>query len=119
DLAITPHVPPGFNGEPLMPVRSIPAAHPDHPLHQLGRELTVQDLRRHRHLIVRDSGRRRDKRGVLLDVEQRWTFSSLASSITAACRGHGFAWFPEIKIREELANGTLKPLPLRGGNERT
>ena len=32
--------------------------------------------------------------------------------------GYGFAWFPEDKIRDELAAGTLKPLPLREGGER-
>jgi DNA-binding transcriptional LysR family regulator len=32
-------------------------------------------------------------------VEQRWTFSSMAMSIAAACAGHGFAWYPEALIR--------------------
>jgi len=59
DLAICSQIPVGFNGDPLMRLRFIPVAHPDHPLHQLGRELTLQDLRRHRHLIIRDSGSRR------------------------------------------------------------
>ena len=32
--------------------------------------------------------------------------------------GLGFAWYPEENIREELAAGVLKPLPLREGAER-
>src|SRR5579872_6317717 len=36
-LAIGPEVPAGFVGDPLMTVRFIAAAHPDHPLHQLPR----------------------------------------------------------------------------------
>lgn len=119
DLALTPHPPPGFQGEPLMPVRFIPAAHPDHPLHRLGRELTLRDLRKHRHLVVRDSGSRRDKRSDVLNSELRWTVSNMPTSIGAATRGYGFAWFPEDKIRAELADGVLKPLPLRGGADRT
>src|SRR5690606_17774580 len=47
DLALTPHVPPGFDAEPLMPVRFVPVAHPAHPLHRLGRTLVPRDLRRH------------------------------------------------------------------------
>lgn len=43
----------------------------------------------------------------------------MATSIGAACRGYGFAWFPEDKIRDELTDGILKLLPLRGGRERT
>ncbi len=119
DLAISPVIPAGFAGEPLMPLRFLPVAHPDHPLHKLGRELTVRDLRKHRHLVVRDTGTRRDKKSAIVEVAQRWTFANMTTSIAAACRGDGFAWFPADKIRNELANGELKILPLRDGRERT
>jgi DNA-binding transcriptional LysR family regulator len=119
NLAISPRIPPGYNGEILMPVRFIPAAHPDHPLHRLGRDVSLRDLRKHRHLLVRDSGTRRDKRAGTLDAEQSWTVTNMSTSIGAACRGYGFAWFPEDKIRRELDDGTLKALPLRDGRERT
>src|SRR6202167_643437 len=46
DLAICSEVPRGFVGDFLMRVRFVPAAHPDHPLHRLGRQLAVQDLRK-------------------------------------------------------------------------
>src|SRR5450755_4807969 len=59
DLAICSRVPPGFAGDSLMRLRFIVAAHPDHALHQLGRELTLHDLRKHRHLIIRDTGSQR------------------------------------------------------------
>lgn len=118
DFAITPHIPAGYAGEPIAYAHLIPVAHPDHPLHQLGRELTMRDLRRHRHLVVRDSGSQRDTRSAFYDVEQRWTVSNMATSIGAACRGYGFAWFPEDKIRGELEEGILKQLPLKGGRER-
>ena len=97
---------------------SSPCAHPDHPLHQLGRELTDRDLRRHRHLVIRDSGIQRTRPGVWTGAEQRWTVSHKATSIRAAAMGLGFAWYPEESIREELAAGRLKPLPLREGAER-
>jgi DNA-binding transcriptional LysR family regulator len=118
DLAISPQVPTGFLGDPLMRLRAIPVARPDHPLHRLGRELTVRDLRAHRHLVVRDSGMLRDPRVVSVEVDQRWTVSNLSTSIEAARRGYGFAWYPEEKIREELATGALAPLPLSEGGER-
>ena len=116
-LALTPHVPSGFLGEPIMPLKFVPVAHPDHPLHQLGRELTVNDLRRHRHLIVRESGIRRAT-ATSMQSEQRWTVSNMPTSIGAACRGYGYAWFPVDKIQRELAAGELKRLPLKGGGER-
>ena len=118
DLAIASSIPNGFAGDFLMRLRFIAAAHPDHPLHKLGRELTLQDLRKHRHLVIRDTGSRR-RGGTWLGAEQAWTVSAKATSIHAAVMGLGFAWYPEEIIRTELAGGTLKALPLRDGNERS
>lgn len=67
--------------------------------------------------MVRDSGSKRDRRAVSIDVDQRWTFGHLATSIEAIRMGFGFAWLPEEHIREELADGSLKRLPLREGAE--
>jgi DNA-binding transcriptional LysR family regulator len=116
-LAIGPRVPPGFVGDLLLPVRFLCLAAPDHPLHQLGRLLTLQDLRAHRHLLVRDTGSLRADRGDWQN-ELRWTVSHKATSIRAAVMGLGYAWYPEDSVREELDRGALKPLPLREGAER-
>jgi len=118
DLAICSRVPAGFAADALMRMRFIAAAHPGHRLHQLGRELTLQDLRKHRHLVIRDSGSQR-RSGSWVGAEQIWTVSHKATSIHAACMGLGFAWFPEDTIRIELERGLLKPLPLREGAERS
>jgi DNA-binding transcriptional LysR family regulator len=118
DLAISSVVPAGFFGDPLMPIQFVVAAHPDHPLHKLKRKLTLHDLRKHRHLVIRDSGSRRTRDVPWLAAEQRWTFSHKATQIHAASQGLGFAWFAQDTIRTELQQGVLKPLPLREGSER-
>jgi len=118
DLALSPQVPPGFLGEPLMLVRLLAVAHPEHPLHRLGRPLTARDLAAHRHLVVRDTGSARDRRTATVEVNQRWTLSHMGTSIEAASRGFGFAWLPEERIRPQLARGELVPLDLRAGGER-
>ena len=115
DFAIGSQVPAGFLGNPLMRLRFIAVAHPDHPLHRLGRELSHHDLLRHRQLVIRDSGTQRTRPGGWLGAEQRWTVSNKATSIRAATMGLGFAWYPEENIRDELASGVLKPLPLKEG----
>jgi DNA-binding transcriptional LysR family regulator len=115
-LAVTGIVPPGFLGEKLMLVRFVAVAHPRHPLHQLGRPLTMQDLRAHRQLVVRESDTRRATRP-RLEATQRWTLTHMTSSIGAASRGYGYGWYPEYRIRDEIAAGTLKPLPMREGGE--
>lgn len=117
DIAITPRVPPGFSGESLLRMRLLPVARPDHPLHHLSRPLTIGDLRTHRHLVVRESGSTRNTR-VTVEAAQRWTVSRMSTSIEAVRLGYGYAWLPEDKIRDELADGTLKALPLREGRER-
>ena len=118
DLAICPQVPPGFLGDPLLQVSVVAVAHRDHALHRLGRELSLRDLADHRHVVVRDSGAKRDRKAVSVEVDQRWTVSTVASSIQAVSRGHGFAWLPSAQIADELASGQLVPLPLREGRER-
>ncbi len=117
DFVIGGLVPGGFLGEPLMQVRFVCAAAPSHPLFALGRSLTLDDLRKHRHLVVRDSGARRSRSVGWLN-EQRWTVSNKATSIRAACMALGYAWYAEENIREELDAGALQPLPLAEGGER-
>jgi len=82
-FAIGPVVPAGFIGDVLMPVRFVCMAAPGHPLHRLGRPATLEDLREHRHLVIRDSGEQRAGRGAWLN-ENRWTVSSKATYIRAA-----------------------------------
>ncbi|HWD21774.1 MAG TPA: LysR family transcriptional regulator [Burkholderiales bacterium] len=117
DFAIGSMVPPGFLGDVLLPVRFVCVAAPSHPLHALGRELALEDLRPHRHLVIRDSGVQRARAAGWLN-ELRWTVSHKATSIRAAVMGLGYAWYPEESIREELDSGALKPLALREGAKR-
>jgi DNA-binding transcriptional LysR family regulator len=117
DLAICGTVLPGYAADALIRLRIIPAADPGHPLHKLGRPLTNRDLRAYRQLIVRESDLRRATRATL-EASQRWTVSSMSTSIVAATQGFGYGWYPEDKIRPELEAGTLKPLPMREGVER-
>jgi DNA-binding transcriptional LysR family regulator len=118
DLAIASRMPPGFLLDPLVTIKFVCAAAPHHPLHRLGRGLTLDDLRQHRQLVIRDSGSQRKRGGAWLGAEQRWTVSAKATSIRAATMGLGFAWYAENIIREELDSGALKPLPLVEGAQR-
>ena len=119
DIAITGVLGQGFFGTPLMPLRMIAAAHPDHPLHHLGRPVMIDDLRDHRQLVIRDTAIQRAREsGGWLGSEQRWTVSHKATQIAAACMGLGFAWFSEETIQRELEAGQLKPLPMQEGGER-
>ena len=117
DLAITAIIPQGFAGVHLMRLRMLLAAHPGHPLHQLGRPLTMRDLKAQRQLVVRETDALRATK-VSVDTAQRWTVGHMSTSIFAAANGYGFGWFPAERIRGEMKAGTLKLLPLREGAER-
>jgi len=116
ELAISPLIPQGFTGAPLMPLRMLLVAHPEHPLHKLGRPLTLRDLRAHRQLIVRETGLLRPTKATI-EATQRWTVSHMSTAIFAASKGFGYGWYPEERIRGELHQGSLKQLKLRDGGE--
>ena len=116
DLAISPVIPQGFTGAPLMPLRMLLVAHPEHPLHKLERPLTMRDLRAHRQLIVRETGLLRPTK-TQIEATQRWTVSHMSTGIFAASMGFGYGWYPEERIRGELDRGSLKRLKLRDGGE--
>ncbi|MEO5677198.1 MAG: LysR family transcriptional regulator [Usitatibacter sp.] len=107
----------GITGDPLMEVVGIAVAHPEHALHQLGRSLTARDLRAHRRILIRDTAAQREPE--VEGVELRWTVSNKATSIRAVTMGLGYSWLVEDSIREELAAGQLKALPLAQGGRRT
>lgn len=118
DLAVTGQVPPGFLGDPLVTVDFVAVAHPDHPLHRLGRPLGLDDLRAHRQVVIRDTGRFRQVDSGWLEADERWTVSHLLTAIAIIQRGLAFAWVPRDHIRAELESGALRPLPLAQGASR-
>lgn len=119
DLAIVGQLPAGFLGTRLMTVEFVPVAHRDHPLHALGRAVTLEDLKRERQIVVRDSGSRRRLDAGWLGAEQRWTVSHIKTSIEILKHGLGFAWIPREHIRAELEDGLLAPLALVEGAKRS
>lgn len=118
DLAISSLDITGYLGAELGTVEFTAVAHVDHPLHQLQRKLSVQDLQSQMQVVVRDSGQRQPRNAGWLGAEQRWTVGSLATSVAFVSSGLGFAWLPQHMIQRELAEGALKPLPLVQGSIR-
>ena len=117
-VAITPVVPQGWLGDRLIELEMVCVAHPEHPLHGLNRQVNERDLSQHRQLVVRESGERRTHRAGWLSSEQRLTVSTMSTRIQALCQGLGFAWCPLLKIKRELEQDMLKPLPLVHGGRR-
>jgi DNA-binding transcriptional LysR family regulator len=117
-LLVAAQVPQGFLGEPLMRAEFIAVAHPKHPLHQQGGVLNLQDLVRHRQIVVRDSASGSRVDSGWLGAEQRWTVSHVGTSVDMVTRGMGFAWLPESRVAPGIASGELAELPLEQGSRR-
>jgi DNA-binding transcriptional LysR family regulator len=115
DLAIGGRVPIGFMGEKLTTVTMRGVSSPDHPLQGLNRVIDHEDLRKHRQIIVRDSGQYRRHSEGWQEAEQRWTVSHIKTSLEAIRMGLGYAWLPEAYIKSDIANGLLKYLPVAIG----
>jgi len=118
DVVIGTRVPSTHLGDHLLDIQFIAVAHPDHALHRLGRALDAEDLRRELQVVLRDSGTVKPRDEGWLGATQRWTVSSLQTSVSMVGAGLGFAWLPKHLIASQLANGTLVPLPLAEGGTR-
>lgn len=118
DVVVTTRVPQGFLGEWLMDVTMIAVAAPNHPLHQLQRTLTADDLALHTQMVVRDSGRANPRDEGWLGAQHRWTVAAIEASHAAVRAGLAYAWLPAHLVAADIEAARLKPLPLAVGGER-
>jgi|TARA_Y100001973_G_C5203936_1_gene339957 DNA-binding transcriptional LysR family regulator len=119
DLAISGLSIAGFLPQQLNSVDFVAVAHPEHPLHQLQRSLTHDDLQGHLQIVIRDSGQHKPRDSGWLGAEQRWTVASLGTAARMVASGLGFAWLPCHEIRHLINDGKLKALPLEKGANRS
>ncbi|HEY7772548.1 MAG TPA: LysR family transcriptional regulator [Marinagarivorans sp.] len=119
-IALMPHVPPGFLGDIIAKVHMIPVVASSHRLARRNAERAISEteLKQERQIIIRDSGLKREQNAGWLGAEQRWTFSHFATSINAVKAGLGFAFLPSHKVASALATGELHQLQLQGGGQR-
>src|SRR5690554_4943288 len=119
DLAISPlPLKEGFS-EQLCQMEFIAVANPEHALHALNRDITEQDLKSYRQVVVRDSALENRSDSGWLGANQRWTVSHLRTSVDMICDGIGYAWLPLSSIQDKLDSGELKPLPLASNSIRS
>ncbi|MCA0900112.1 MULTISPECIES: LysR family transcriptional regulator [Microbulbifer] len=110
DFILSARSPQGFVGEPLTRVKFLPVAHPDHPLHHLGRPVNREDLKATRQIVMRDSALKNRQDAGWLGSDERITVTNVHTSIDLIERGLGFAWLPEPRIRDSLCADRLLPL---------
>ncbi|MBA6413428.1 LysR family transcriptional regulator [Parahaliea sp. F7430] len=118
DIALSPlPMNNGLNDE-LCCIEFVAVAHKNHALHQLGHELSVENLRSFRQVIVHDSAIQNKTDAGWLGAKQRWSVSHLHTSIKLVENNMGYAWLPLPAIKDALSEGTLKRLQLKDGGSR-
>jgi len=114
-IAISPFPPKHLPAELLSHVKFYAVATPQHALFSEPYPIKYEQLKPHRQIVVRDSAILEKKDSGWLGAEQRWTVTSMDTSINLICEGFGYAWLPETKISQHLKDGRLKKLPLEEG----
>ena len=107
DLVISAVIPTGMLAQPIYRCKFIPISAPSHPLQQLGRPATPEDLTQHRQIVLRDSSRKQRTDAGWLGSTQRWTVTHSSTSLNIIRRGLGYAWLPEHWVSQDLNQGTL------------
>jgi len=118
DIAVAPFTVNGLFHEELCQIEFLAVASPSHPLCQSSVPVTLEKLKSHRQIVVRDSAISERKDEGWLEAQQRWTVSHLRTSVDMIENGFGFAWLPLPLIEEKLKKGELKQIPLEINSKR-
>lgn len=114
-IAINHMIPSGMVGEPIIEMEFVRIAHPDHPLHHLGRAIHPSDMKLHRQIVIRDSGSyRRENRG-WLGSDQRWTVPNMREAFELLKLGFGSGVLARSIAQPAIDAGELKELDIDGG----
>lgn len=119
EIAISPYTLANNLSEDLCQVEFIAVAGRAHPLSTPERELTLEELKQCRQIVLRDSALQEKKDVGWLGSEQRWTVSHIATSVELLRRNLGFAWLPRHAVQALLEGGELRALQLPRGMTRS
>jgi len=119
DIALSPFTLPDNLSEDICQVEFIAVAGREHPLNLPKRELTLEELKTCRQIVIRDSALEQKKDVGWLGSEQRWTVSHVGTSIELLRKNLGFAWLPVNAVQPFLDDGSLQPLLLPRGARRS
>ncbi len=116
DLAIGTVMPPntsGLQSKILGCVEWMFAVSPSHPLAQLKGEVSQEDIRQHRAVVISDSSIDLPALSIrVFDKQAKLKVASMQQKIAAQAAGLGVGYLPKHRIQTELDNGSLVALPV-------
>ncbi len=119
DLVVTPIVPSGKLGHPLVQISLVPIAAPDHPLCLETSPITQAALALSLQISIADTASQPDQQEIgWLRAQQRWRMPNFEAARNLVLQGTGFAWLPLWMVREDLHTGRLGRIELADIPER-
>ena len=117
DLAVGAAAPkpgvPGLQTEPIGVVDGVLAVSPSHPLAGVESQLTWEQLRNERWVLIRDSARDHVPRETLgIKPNRRLVVDSMHDKIAAQVAGLGIGFLPRARVQAHLERGELTALEL-------
>jgi len=115
DIVISPIVPAGHLGTPLMTLELLPIANEKHALLRTGQPATQRDLAGSLQIVIKDTARLTQKRALgWLRSERRWTVSDFYHAREILKSGDGFCWAPVHFFEQELIDKKFQIIPTVG-----
>jgi DNA-binding transcriptional LysR family regulator len=113
DLVITPIIPIGFLGTPLLAINMRAFAHKNHPLNRADEPVPQRRLSEHLQIVIRDSSTAasRDSPIGWLKAEQRWTVTDFLQARQIMNSGQGFCWAPDYLFEDDE---NIVAIPIKG-----
>lgn len=112
EIAVSPFMHHYHLSEDICNITFVAVAAQSHPLNQLGREVTLEDLKSYRQIVLQDSGQKKIWGQGWPGSMQRWVASNITISIELLLNGFGFAWLPKHLVTPYVNSGQLSPLAL-------
>ena len=114
DLVVTPVIPHGFFGTPLLTIPMRPYAHRDNPLVTSRTPIEDRELQRALQIVISDGTTTPVPATIgWLKSEQRWTVSVFYQARDILMSGMGFCWLAPHMFEEDIRSGLLQPVNSR------
>ncbi|WP_076536376.1 LysR family transcriptional regulator [Shewanella sp. UCD-KL21] len=91
---------------------------PTHPLTQCGIVADETELAQHLQVVIKDTATEKSVDTGWLKSEQRWTVSNFHEAKNVLQSGIGFCWAPAYLVEDDISQGKLSRLILKGSKSR-
>ncbi|WP_144207313.1 LysR family transcriptional regulator [Shewanella donghaensis] len=118
DLAICGVPPKGHIAEPLCESELYLVCPPNHPLTHCGIVADERELAQHLQVVIKETSINKAADTGWLKSEQRWTVSNFHEAKNVLLSGIGFCWAPAYLVEDDIKNGSLVRLILKGSKSR-